>query len=309
MGHDSAVKPTPPEKDTGPQGIVRHPGSILSAPARGKGTPEVIEVRGIDWRFADPFADVLAGFNLSRLSGSPAAIRVISQLGAKQDLSQAEMERIFEGLSGVNQIALSVRDNQTVVMVTGRVADSTISDLPLGWKAVPVAGKGMLLGQAEAVDQAAQRITSPAPVSELARLADQQQNDNDFWALGSGKLLGEQAVSAGVKRTGLVVSIQDRLTSDQAYELNRAPDANSPRAWPANLGGATIDGNVVHVRAAMDSDEVQEKFGPIAASPLGQNLGTLVKLARYLPGHVTAVADPTKPTIYGLDDGPKVVNQ
>lgn len=308
MGHDSAVRPEKPQKDTGPQGIVRHPGSILSAPARG-GTPSMIVVGGIDWRFADPFADVLAGFNLGRLSGSPAAIRVISQLGAKQDLSQAEMERIFEGLSGVNQIALSVRDNRTVVMVTGRVADSTISDLPPGWKAVPVAGKGMLLGQAQAVDQAAQRIASQAPMSELASLADQQQNDNDFWTLCSGSLLGQQAVNAGVKRTGLAVSIQDRLTSDQAYELNRAPEANSPRAWPANILGAAIDGNVVHVRAAMDTDEVQEKFGPIAASPLGQNLGTLVKLARYLPGRVTAVADPTKPTIYGLDDGPKVVNQ
>lgn len=59
----------------------------------------------------------------------------------------------------------------------------------------------------------------------------------------------------------------------------------------------------------MDTDEVQEKFGPIAASPLGQNLGALVKLARYLPGRVSALTDPTKPAIHGLDDGPKVVNQ
>lgn len=309
MGHDSAVKPTPPQKDTGPQGILRHPGSILSAPAPGKGTPEAIEVGGIDWRFADPLADVVAGFNLSGLAGSPVAIRVISQLGAKQDLSQVEMERIFEGLSGVNQIALSVRNNRTVVMVTGRAADSAISGLPPGWKATPVADKGMLLGQAEAVDEAAQRIARKAPLSELASLADQQQTSTEFWALGSGSLLGEQAASAGVKRFALAVSIEDNLTSDQAYELNRAPEAATARAWPANIGGATIDGNVVHVTTAMAADDVPEMFGPIAASPLGQNLGALVKVARYLPGRVAAQTDHTKPVIYGLDDGPKEVRQ
>lgn len=306
MGHDSAVRPEPPQKDTGPQRIVKNPGSILSPPSR-RGRPAVVEVGAIDWRFADPFADVLAGFNLSGLSGSPAAIRVISQLGAKQDLSQAEMDRIFEALSGVNQIALSIRDNRTLVMVTGRVADSTFAELPPGWKATPLAGTGMLMGQAEAVDQAAQRVATEAPLTETGQLASEHQSDSDFWALA--KPFDQHALSAGVKRHSLMLSIDDRLTIDQAYELNQAPDASALRAWPANLSGAAVEGNIVHVRLTMENDEVPDKFGAIAAAPLGQNLGTLVKLARYLPERQAVPVDHTKPVIYGLDDGPKVVKQ
>jgi hypothetical protein len=309
IGHDSAVRPQAPPKDQQPQGIVRHPGSFLSPPAPGKGSPSVITLGGIDWRFADPFADVLAGFNLNGLSGSPATLRIISQLAAKQDLSQAEMERIFESLAGVNQIALSVRDNRTVIMVTGRVADSTVSELPPGWKAVPLSGIGMLMGLNAAVDNASQRITTKAPLTELELLAGEYQNGSEFWALGSGRLLGEQGASAGVKRFSMAISILDRLTVDQAYELDRAPQPNAPRAWPANISGAVMDGNVVHVRSSIDIDEVAEKFPPIAGGKLGQNLGSLVKFARYLPERQNAVIDQSKPVIYGLDDGPKVVKQ
>ena len=53
--------------------------------------------------------------------------------------------------------------------------------------------------------------------------------------------------------------------------------------WPATLGGASIEGNMVHVSISMEADEVQQRFGQIAASLLGQRLGTLVKAARYLP--------------------------
>ncbi len=304
MGHDAAVRPSPPEKDNGPQRIVKNPGSILSAPGRGRGSPSVIDVGGIDWRFADPFADALAGFNLTRLAGSPAAIRVISQLGAKQDLSQAEMERIFEGLSGVNEMAISIRDDRTVVMITGRVADSAISDLPPGWKAAPVPGRGILFGVPAAVDLAVQRIATQAPLLDTGRFAEQQQNESEIWAIRSNRLLGQQAMRAGVKQFSLAVSIQDRLLSDQAWELNHAPEAG---AWPANITGAVIEGNLVHVRGAMAIDDVQEKFGVIAATSLAQDLGTLVKLARYFPAPTPVTH--TKPVIDGLDDGPKEVRQ
>ena len=308
-GHDSAVRPAPPQKDTGPTGVVRNPGSILSAPVSGKAAPSVVTVGGVDWRFADPFADVIAGINFSRLAGSPVAIRVISQLGLKQDLSEAEIERILEGLSGVNQMAFSVRDNRTVVLVTGRVTESTISELPPGWKAVPVVGNALLLGQTDAVDQAAQRIATNATSSDLARSADQRQNESEFWAVRSAKSLGPQALSAGVKRFAMTISIQDRLTIEEAYEMNAIPDANARRAWPGNIAGAQIDGNVVHMRTAMEADDVQQKFGSIAASPLGQDLGSLVKTARYLPTRESPETVHSKPVIYGLDNGPKEVRQ
>jgi hypothetical protein len=53
---------------------------------------------------------------------------------------------------------------------------------------------------------------------------------------------------------------------------------------------------------------VQQRFGQIAASPLGQRLGVLAETARYLPAPDSSVPK-TKPVIYGLDDGPKEVHQ
>jgi hypothetical protein len=116
-------------------------------------------------------------------------------------------------------------------------------------------------------------------------------------------------VSAGLKRFSLTLSIRDRLTSDAAFEFNGVPDANTLEMWPVTPGGVAIDGNVVHVRMAMEADEVPQKLGLIALSPLGQRLATLVTAARYLPVRDTTLPKQAKPVIYGLDDGPKEVNQ
>jgi hypothetical protein len=178
----------------------------------------VIVAGGIDWRFADALADALAGLNGTTLSASPVARSLIAQLGANQGLSAADMQKISARLSSVNQVALSVRDNRMVVMITGRVTDSTLPALEAGWKAVPVMGNAMLVGNAEAVDQAVQRMAMDVPPADLTRLAEERQANSEFWAVGSARLAGPQAVSAGVKRFSLTVSIQDRLTTDLAFE-------------------------------------------------------------------------------------------
>ena len=58
----------------------------------------------------------------------------------------------------------------------------------------------------------------------------------------------------------------------------------------------------------MEAGELQQKFGQIVASPLGDRLEALVEAARYLPMRDTTVPKQTRPVIYGLDGGPKVVN-
>jgi hypothetical protein len=81
-------------------------------------TPSVIVVGGIDWRFVDPSADAMAGFNVSRLSSSPMARSLMVLLGANQGITGAEIEKLLEGLTGVDQVALSVRENRIVAWVT-----------------------------------------------------------------------------------------------------------------------------------------------------------------------------------------------
>jgi hypothetical protein len=310
-GNDYAVKPPAPAKNAAPSGVVTSPSSptprAVSSPRTA--TPSLIVVGGIDWRFADPFADALVGFNFNRLSSSPLARSLITLLGARRGLSEADIQKIFDGLSGVDQVALSIRNNRIVVMVTGSVAGSTLPAPEAGLKAVPTSAGGMLFGHPDAVDQALQRMAMKSPPTELARLAEERQASSEFWAIGSAALVGPQAVGAGVKRFFLTVWFRNNLTSDVALEFNGVPSPNALRTWQTKLGAATVEGNAVHARASMEADEVRQKFGQIAESPLGGGLAALVEAARYLPVRDNAVPKQTKPIIYGLDGGPREVNQ
>jgi hypothetical protein len=304
-GNDYAVKPLP--KETAPKSVVTNPFPSTPQgvrPSAAKSTnPSVITVGGIDWRFADPLADAVVGFNFSGISGSPLARSLVTTLGTKQRLTEADIQKIFDGISDVDQVALSVRNasgnSRVVAMITGHVADTTLPAPEAGMKAVPVSGGVMLIGHADAVDQAMQRIAMRGPATDLTRSYEARQANSEFWAVGSATLAGP---SSGVKQFALTIWIRNRLTTDLSLELNGVPSAKTLQTWQAQLGsGATVEGNVVHVRASMEADEVQQKLGQIAASPLGQGLAALVEAARYIPVRDKTVPKQTQPIIYGLD--------
>lgn len=306
-GHEYAIKHPAPGKDAAtPQSVVTDP----FPPASQNVTPSVIIVGGgIDWRFADPLSDALAGLNIRGLSASPLARDLIVRLGANQGLNAVDVQKIFDGLSGVDQVALSIRDNQIVVMATGRVSDLTLPAPGAGLKTVRVSGDAMLSAHAGAVDQAVQRIERKGPPAELTRLAGERQANNEFWAEASAGFVGPQAVNEGVMRFSLTVSVQNRLTSDVAVEFNGAPSRETLRMWRATLGDFTLESNVAHVRVSMEAAEARQKFSQIADGPLGQRLAALVNAARYLPVRDATIPRPARPVIYGLDGGPQEVNQ
>jgi hypothetical protein len=72
-----------------------------------------VDAGGVDWRFADPSADALAVLHGSKASASPVGHNLIDQLGTTEGLSQADIQNVFRGLSSVNQVALSVRQNRS----------------------------------------------------------------------------------------------------------------------------------------------------------------------------------------------------
>jgi len=306
-GRDFAVKQQPPPappKEAAPRRVVTNPFPSTQRTA----APALIDVGGIDWRFADPFPDVLVGLNFSGLAASPLARDFIVQLGAKQGLSAADVEKIFNGMSEVEQVAFSMRNNRAVAMLTGHVTDTTLPAQEAGFKAVTISGNAMLLGHPDAVDQAMRRMAFKGASTELTRLAEERQAGSEFWIIGSVGLVGPQAVSAGVKRFFLTVSLRDRMTSDVALEFNGVPNASALRTWQATAGAGTLEGNTVHVRRSMEGEEAKRQFGQILAGPLGKPLGALVEAARYLPARDTTVPKRTKPVIYGLDEGPREVN-
>jgi hypothetical protein len=273
----------------------------------GQTMAPTIDAAGIDWRFADPSADALAALDCSKLPASSFAHGVIDQLASNQGLTPAEAQKIFRALSGVNQVALSIHADSILIMITGRPSDAILPALEAGWKSVPLGENALLIGNAAAVDQASQRLSTYNALGELTQEAQQRAAGSEFWAAGSAKLAGPQAVSAGVKRFELTASMLDRLTSDTVFEFEAAPDPGAIRGWLSTLGDAKIEGNAVGARMSTDADETRRKLAQIAGSPLGLGLGALIQSARYLPVRDTATTVHTKPVIFGLDSGPREV--
>ena len=296
MGHEDAIKRSARTK---------------AAVARNAGTPHEdtplpINSGGIDWRFADPLADAIAGFDFKAISASPLARRLVIQWGATEGVTEPDMKKKLDGLSGVREVAISTRDNRIVAMITG-ISASTLPTLEAAWKAVQVSANVVLVGYADAVDQAVQRIAMNGALSESTRLAQEQQLNSEFWAVGSGRFLGPQAESTTLQRFSLALSIQDRFASDATFEFNSVPAADPIPFW-STLGDAAVENKAVHTRKSMEGDEAQRRVGEMANSSLGQRLAALVTAGRYLPFRDITVLKKTKPVIYGLDDGPKVIN-
>jgi hypothetical protein len=305
QGRDFAVKPTKPENNTTPAAVTNR--SYNATPGARSSMPSMMMVAAMDWRFVDPFADAVLGINFSRIVDSTLAHALVAQLGAKAGMTEADVKKLFDGLSGLDQIALSVRDNKMVVMLTGSVTDTAPPAPEAGMKVVPLSAGVMLFGTPDAVDQAAQRISMKVPLSDMAKSAQERQASSEFWAMGSARLFGPQAQNAGLRRFFLTVWIRNNLISDLAFEFNGVPN---PRALAelSKLGG-TLEGNVLHSRTAIEASELQQKLGEVVASPFGDQLAAMVSAARSLPARDTTAPKQTKPVIYGLDGGPKVVGQ
>jgi hypothetical protein len=294
QGRDFAVKPTKAGKNGSTAG--GYAGGDAALPAEDV-APSVIGMSGINWRFADPLADSLVSASFNNLSPSPLARFVMSALAANQGLKEANMGPVFDAFSSVDQVALSIRGDQTLIMVSGCSRDSTLPALDAGWKAVPI-GNGMLIGPAEAVDQAVQRIAADGPLPELARLAGKRQANGDIWVASSSD---GDAVKAGSKRLIVTASMRDRLTGDSVFEFGQAPDAKTIEMLPVGPGIASVDGNKVHVKMSVEIDKVQPSLAEIAATPLGEYLWLLVRAGRHVPTRDPAKAQP-KPKIFGLDN-------
>jgi hypothetical protein len=134
----------------------------------------------------------------------------------------------------------------------------------------------------------------------MMRLAMARQANNEFWAIGFAGTPGPATATAKVQGFSVEVSVRDRFTSDLSLEFSGPPDAKTLEIWAPALRGA-IEGNVIHVTSTLEANEVQQKLGPIASSPIGQHMTDLVKPTRYLPVQEATAPKQAKPRIYGLE--------
>ena len=99
----------------------------------------------------------------------------------------------------------------------------------------PWSGKGLLIGHAEAVDEAVKRLSIDTPLGDLGSMALDREAHGQFWAAASSKVAAQQATT-GVKRLWLSALLGTRLVNDTAFEFNAAPDVNAIQPWLSTLG-------------------------------------------------------------------------
>lgn len=119
---------------------------------------------------------------------------------------------------------------------------------------MPLLGNAILVGQAEAVDQAILRLTKDDPPGEMMRLAMKRQAG-----------LASRTESMKVKAFSLEVGIRDHLTSELALEFNGQRDAKALGAWDRK---GAIEGNVIHVTTTI---EVQPRQTNTLSSDAGSH--------------------------------------
>lgn len=294
QGSDIVIK-----QKSGKNGTSSASGPGFVVPAQNVTAAEII-AGAIDWRFADPSAGTLVGFHAREIAASPIARKVIARLAATQGLAPVDAEKLMERLNAVAQVGISIHQDQMVVMLTGRSAESTLPPLESGWKAASVAGNAVLVGHVDAVDQAIQRLAKNDPPSELMGLAMSRQATAEFWVESFTGLPDAVAGTAQVKQYSLGIWLRDYLTSHLELEFSAAPDAKTLATWGPALDRAPED-NVVRVTTRVEADEVQQRLAAIAANPIAQQLTAIVKPIRYLPIPDITALQKTKPIIYGLN--------
>jgi len=94
---------------------------------------------------------------------------------------------------------LSIHQDRVVLLVRGEPPIPFFPRRRRVGKRNHFGGDALLIGHADAVDQAFQRLLTPSPLSELASKALERQADSEFWMVASAKIAGPEAVGAGVK--------------------------------------------------------------------------------------------------------------
>ncbi len=311
QGRDFAVKKQAPAPAPTPAAIR---GSGSGAPTRfsSPGTQPALQViDAIDWRFADPFPDLLMGFTFSNLSKSTLAQTVVSDLAARSGLNADDVKKMFDSLSSVDHVVVSVKGQRVVAMITGSVTGMATAPADAQVKSVPISGNAMLVGHPDAVDQALRRMSfgnNTAPQSDLTRAGAERQASADLWALGSPELVG--AAGSGMQRFSMSVIVRDRLWTDIGFEFATMPPpalARKMTAQPTPYGATVVEGNAIHMRLSMDENQVRQQIAQMTSGPMGQPLLALMQSAKYLPARDPAKPKQVHPVIYGLDDGPREV--
>lgn len=152
---------------------------------------------GIDWRFAQPNADVKLSVNLQALLKSDAVAKAIEQGKAQAKGNAAQVEMALAMLRTIDRVSVSARqkapnDMDVLAEVTGSFDPQLIAGMfpSAGKSQVKVIGPHtILIGEGDSFTQALARMNGPAAPA----VSDDAAGSSDIWIEGDAAMLAQQS--------------------------------------------------------------------------------------------------------------------
>src|SRR5579862_4818311 len=206
---------------------------LLAPAARSQAQPQ----SAVDWRFADPGAQLIGGLDIQSLLNSPLVKAALDQAAEKMGSNAPAMQLTLGTLSGVSQVYFSITarqdDAEAVMMIKGTLDDAAVRAFIQGAAAGSAQTKGptktppppkadllrvdattILLGSPSLLTAAKRRMERPASaqLGSVQARAAKLAAGNDFWIGGTLPDIPALALIAiGIKGLAFGLSLQRDL--------------------------------------------------------------------------------------------------
>jgi len=298
-------------------------GLPLPAPPSARRTrgPSNIQLGQMDWRLVLPMPDVVIGMNVSGLVDSELARALIKEWSGKLGITPEEQDKMLASMSDVSQAIISVRQQQVLVALVGRLQDFPEQARFGQLQCARVSADTVIFGTHNTLYWTMTRLKLPLMETPAMREVRQLSDTYQIWAWGKPVALGAmgaQPMSANspVKKIDFGVSLRDQFRMDLKLDAGDAATAakileTSTKGAPRDLQSA-VEGNTVHYTLILDRDAMLKRFAGAASNSIGKQFAPLLNAARQvstLKAHTaTPHPAPGKIVIDGLDDGPREIS-
>ncbi|HXP84497.1 MAG TPA: hypothetical protein VN841_07250 [Bryobacteraceae bacterium] len=250
----------------------------------------------VDWRFADPGAQLIGGIDVHSLLNSPLVKAALEQAAAKMGPSALVMQMTLGTVSGVSQVYFSItarkEDGEGLMMIKGTLDDAAVraflQGAASGAGATPssepkpaqpkmdmarVDATTILMGSPSQLSAALRRIQRPASAvpNPLVARAKTLAAGNDFWIGGTLPDIPAIAlIAGGIKGLALGISAQkdlrfkislDMATAELAQQMAAQAQKSAGEALHTQAGldtkvEAKVVGTTLNITSSMDGDQI-----------------------------------------------------
>jgi hypothetical protein len=296
--------------------IVR-PRAVAAIPSPA---PAMIRIGDLDLRFAHPQPDMIVGINVSSLLKSRITRTILEELASRQGLNGTDLGAMLEAVGDVDQICVSVKGADYLLMLTGRLNSIPDGSRPgQNVRFLRVAGDKILAGSEASLADATRRMADPARIGTRMQRILAVSEGSDFWVSGTPAALTayQQNMSrtSGVTHFGVGLSLNadlrmnivlDTISAEVAQHM-----ATTAQQHPEPNTTVSVAGRSVRMNIILDEATLKTGMANVFAGPFGKQLVPMLASVRSLSKPAAAAQPTTAPSnkvmIFGLEDGPKEV--